>query len=79
MKTAFHYILNERHSIQKIITVDADGQHRTKDVCALYQASFEQDGILLGVRNFDRKDIPFKVALEINSLETYSAIQLASE
>jgi glycosyltransferase involved in cell wall biosynthesis len=60
LKTAFHYILNERHSIQKIITVDADGQHRTKDVCALYQASFEQDGILLGVRNFDQDDIPFR-------------------
>lgn len=60
LKTAFHYILNERHSIQKIITVDADGQHRTKDVCSLYQASFDQDDILLGVRNFDRKDIPFR-------------------
>ncbi len=60
LKTAFHYILNERHSIQKIITVDADGQHRIKDVCMLYQASFEQDGILLGVRNFDQDDIPFR-------------------
>ena len=60
LKTAFHYILNDRHSIQKIITVDADGQHRTNDVCALYQASFEQNGMLLGVRNFDQKDIPLR-------------------
>lgn len=60
LKTAFHYILNEGHSIQEIITVDADGQHRTKDICALYQASFENDGILLGVRNFEQDDIPFR-------------------
>ena len=43
LNTAFHYILNERHFIQKIITVDADGQLRIKDICALYKASFEQD------------------------------------
>jgi len=60
LKTAFHYILNERQSIQKVITVDADGQHRTKDICALYQASLNQDGILLGVRDFTQKDIPFR-------------------
>jgi glycosyltransferase involved in cell wall biosynthesis len=63
LKTAFHYILNECHSIQKVITVDADGQHRTKDICALYQASFEYVGILLGVRNFDQEDIPFRSRL----------------
>ncbi len=60
LKTAFHYILNERPDINKIITVDADGQHRTKDVCTLYWASFEQEGILLGVRNFDQDNIPFR-------------------
>lgn len=60
LKTAFHYILNERKDIQKVITVDADGQHLTKDICALYHSSIQNDGILLGVRDFDQKDIPFR-------------------
>jgi len=60
LKTAFHYILNERPNINKIITADADGQHRIKDICTLYRASYEQEGILLGVRNFDQDDIPFR-------------------
>ncbi|MET0786222.1 MAG: glycosyltransferase family 2 protein, partial [Paenisporosarcina sp.] len=60
LKTAFHYIANEHPTIQKIITVDADGQHLTKDICTLYDASFEYDGILLGVRDFDQKNIPFR-------------------
>ncbi len=60
LKTGFHYILNERQFIQKVITVDADGQHRTKDICALYDASDNNDGILLGVRDFSQDNIPFR-------------------
>ncbi|MGE6489479.1 GtrA family protein [Paenisporosarcina sp. NPDC076898] len=60
IKTAFHYILNEQPTIQKVITVDADGQHLTKDICAVLQTSKEHDGIILGVRNFDKEDIPFR-------------------
>lgn len=60
LKTAFHYIVNECPSIEKVITVDADGQHRTKDISSIYKASSNHDGILLGVRNFNLKSIPFR-------------------
>lgn len=60
LKTAFHFIINECPSIEKVITVDADGQHRTKDICSIYKASSNHDGILLGVRNFNGKGIPFR-------------------
>jgi dolichol-phosphate mannosyltransferase len=60
IKTGFHYILNDYPRIEKIITVDADGQHLTKDICALLHASFNFNGIGLGVRDFDQKQVPFR-------------------
>lgn len=60
IKTAFHYILNDCPHIQKIITVDADGQHLTKDICNLLKSSYDYNGIGLGVRDFDQKHVPFR-------------------
>ncbi|WP_019414716.1 bifunctional glycosyltransferase family 2/GtrA family protein [Paenisporosarcina sp. TG20] len=60
LKTAFHFFLNELPHIQKVITVDADGQHLTKDICSLHHASIHKAGIILGVRNFKQKNIPFR-------------------
>ncbi|WP_431029908.1 glycosyltransferase [Lysinibacillus sp. LZ02] len=61
LKTAFHYVLNERPDLRSIVTIDADGQHLTKDIIKLIQSLHETaDALLLGVRNFSQKHIPFR-------------------
>ena len=44
-----------------IITADSDGQHTVKDVLRMAEAMGENsDGLLLGSRDFDQPDVPFK-------------------
>lgn len=54
-KTAFHYILANRHErYQSIITADADGQHALKDLFGLAQKSQDDPfSLWLGIRYFD--------------------------
>lgn len=44
-----------------IVTADSDGQHTVKDVLRMAEAMGEDsDGLLLGSRDFDQPDVPFK-------------------
>lgn len=61
MKTAFEYIETNRPGISGVITVDGDGQHLPKDIkrCIALMEQ-EKDKVILGVRDFSGKDIPFR-------------------
>lgn len=58
LKTAFQHVLNHCN-VEGVITADADGQHSVQDVIKMGRAlSNVQDGILLGVRDFDQDYVP---------------------
>ncbi|MBQ8427712.1 MAG: bifunctional glycosyltransferase family 2/GtrA family protein, partial [Clostridia bacterium] len=61
LKYAFNHILTNFPEISAVVTADCDGQHAPHDITKLvetYQAQ-EVDGLILGVRKFDKK-VPFK-------------------
>lgn len=61
LKTAFQYILNNQLPIQAVITADADGQHLATDMVKLSRQLLETpDKVVLGARDFSKKDIPFR-------------------
>ena len=67
LKNGFNIFLNEfekKEEISGIITVDSDGQHLVEDVirmdCRLSEVGREDALVLLGTRNFNGRDIPFK-------------------
>jgi len=61
LKTAFHYILNQKLSINGVITVDADGQHLVSDILKIAKEMAEKPGhVVLGARDFKQKDVPFR-------------------
>ncbi len=44
-----------------VVTADSDGQHTVKDVLRMAEAMAENsDGVLLGSRDFNQPDVPFK-------------------
>ncbi len=61
LKTAIaHYIGDERGKIG-VVTLDADGQHRTEDVCSCAEALAQNPGCLItGSRDFDHEIVPLK-------------------
>lgn len=60
LKTAFQYVLNKGEH-QGVVTADCDGQHSVSDVIKIGDAlSTFHDGIILGVRNFQEKHVPFR-------------------
>lgn len=60
LKTAFQYVLN-KGSYRGIVTADCDGQHSVEDVVNVGEALTDiQQGIILGVRNFKEKHVPFR-------------------
>lgn len=61
LKTAFEYCLKNRPDIDGVVTVDGDNQHRAADIKACCERMMEQkDKVILGVRDFSGKDVPFK-------------------
>ncbi len=61
LKTAFHYILTNKFPFEAVITADADGQHSANDVVKLSQQLLKTpDRVVLGARDFTKKDIPFR-------------------
>ena len=60
LKTAFRWVLENRPDSLGVVTVDGDNQHHPEDTraCALHMA--ESGHIVLGVRDFDQPDVPFK-------------------
>lgn len=61
LKTAFHYILNQKLPFEGVITVDADGQHLVSDMLKITRKMAEApDHVVLGARDFKQKDVPFR-------------------
>ncbi|SOC23103.1 glycosyltransferase involved in cell wall bisynthesis [Ureibacillus xyleni] len=59
LKTGFSYVLNHHKNVDSIITAGAHGQHQIEDVAQIIRhAELFSDGIILGVRNFNTKDMP---------------------
>lgn len=63
MKSAFQYIQNNCPEVRYIVTADADGQHLTEDVLAIFAyLQTVPSGVVLGSRNFDEEHVPSKNA-----------------
>jgi glycosyltransferase involved in cell wall biosynthesis len=61
LKTAFTYFLENRMGYAGVVTVDGDNQHQPQDVYACVGAMEKNPhSLILGVRNFDEKNVPFK-------------------
>lgn len=61
LKTAFEYCLENRADIAGVVTVDGDNQHQAADIKKCCEKMFlEKNKIILGVRDFSGKDVPFK-------------------
>lgn len=61
LKTAFQYCLSVKSNLQGIITMDADGQHLTKDVISVNStASNSPMSIIIGSRDFKSKNVPLR-------------------
>ena len=61
LKRGMQYLLDECPEIQQVITADSDGQHTVTDVLRMADSLREDDsGLLLGSRDFDQPDVPFK-------------------
>jgi hypothetical protein len=61
IKTAFNYICNNYPEFECAVTADCDGQHTVEDIKhCLIETKENPSKLILGVRNFDQKDVPFK-------------------
>lgn len=62
LKTAFSYILeNMDENIIGVITADSDGQHTVECIKKIKNALYSNpNNLILGIRNFDGEDIPWK-------------------
>jgi glycosyltransferase involved in cell wall biosynthesis len=61
LKTAFEYCIENRPDIDGVVTVDGDNQHRAVDIKACCEKMIaDKDKVILGVRDFSGKDVPFK-------------------
>src|SRR5574344_2520699 len=59
LKTAINASLVTFPNCKGIVTADCDGQHSIKDIKARAEAVLNnQDKLILGVRNFNQKDVP---------------------
>lgn len=60
LKTGYRYIMDSFQNYV-IVTADADGQHHVDDIIKMAEAYNHNFGtLLLGVRTFENKDIPFR-------------------
>lgn len=61
LKTGINHILLHWTQCKYVVTVDSDGQHKTKDVLRCLEALKEKpESLVLGCRRFDKKSIPFR-------------------
>ena len=61
LKRGMQYLLESCPDSRYVITADSDGQHTVKDVLRMAESLQEDDtGLLLGSRDFDQPDVPFK-------------------
>lgn len=61
LKDAFNHCLSRWPGLVGAVTADSDGQHSPEDIRRCMEALAEDPGsLVLGVRKFDGKDVPFK-------------------
>ena len=61
LKTAFQYILEHLPKATGAVTADSDGQHTKKSIMNVAEMILQNQGdLILGVRTFDKEDIPWK-------------------
>lgn len=61
LKTAFSYVLEHFNDAVGCVTADSDGQHTMECIRKVMDSlSQNPDKLVLGVRNFDSEDIPWK-------------------
>lgn len=61
LKTAFQYILEKDPETTAVVTADSDGQHTPKCIKKVIDAMRKNsDCLILGVRDFNETDIPWK-------------------
>ena len=71
LKTAFEYCLKAFPDMTGVVTADSDGQHSVKDIGRVLEAlKISPDKLILGCRNFEGEDIPWKSTLG-NNLTRY--------
>lgn len=58
LKTAFKYIIKYRDDVDGVVTIDADGQHLTKDIVNCVSEMKRTGKVVLGCRDFSRPDVP---------------------
>lgn len=64
IKNGLNYIIENYPDVKCIVTADCDGQHAVEDIEKCAKASLEnQNALILGVRDFDQKDVPKKSML----------------
>ena len=63
MKTAFAYVLDNCRNCEGVVTVDGDAQHHPEDCRRCSEKMIEKDCVILGVRDFSGKDVPFRSKL----------------
>lgn len=68
LKTAFSYVIENRTGTAGVVTVDGDNQHTAHDIKACADKMIEQkDKVILGCRDFGKKNVPFKSRFGNNS------------
>ena len=61
LKLGLDYLYSRYPECRNIITADADGQHSPEDIRRLAEeAERHPDCLILGVRSFDRENVPFR-------------------
>lgn len=59
IKTAFNYLCNEHKDFKSTVTADCDGQHTIEDIKTCSKLAIEfPNNLILGVRDFDQKQVP---------------------
>lgn len=60
LKDAFLYCINTFPDLIGCVTADSDGQHTPIDIMRCMEELYKNKDLILGVRNFGKKDIPSK-------------------
>lgn len=63
LKTAFRQYIEDSEGLAGVVTMDADGQHSVNDVVAIAKELSESNALVLGVRDFDKDNVPAKSAI----------------
>ncbi len=67
IKTGLNYALETFKEASGFVTCDADGQHLASDILKVSNSlDLHEDALILGVRDFTEKDVPFKSKLGNN-------------